>query len=177
MFVSAAQSPAKETSFQQKNHASFTQSNRFSLGLTGLTFFKCLFFLCSGCGVPQLYVFVEASCVQVSVGQEHVTCLSLLADLAQQFTIPPTVDEQSAEPGFETSEVANQIEVFRSFDDIRAGSFRYVTASGKFPFVGGGGDMPLVTGLEGTLTQGGNKSHCFPVGFAVKCFVLPPNSN
>lgn len=120
---------------------------------------------------------MEASCVQVSVGQEHVTCLSLLADLAQQFTIPPTVDEQSAEPGFETSEVANQTEVFKSFDDIRAGSFRYVTASGKFPFVGGGGDMPLVTGLEGTLTQGGNKSHCFPVGFAVKCFVLSPNSN
>ena len=107
---------------------------------------------------------MEASCVQVSVGQEHVTCLSLLADLAQQFTIPPTVDAQSAEPGFETSEVANQTEVFKSFDDIRAGSFRYVTASGKFPFVEGGGDMPLVTGLEGTLTQGGNKISLFSCG-------------
>ena len=107
-------------------------------GLTYFSFFNCLLFLCSGCGVPQLYVFVEASYVQVSVGQEHVTCLSLLADLAQQFTIPPTMDEQSAEPGFESSAVANHTEVFKSFDDIRAGSFRYVTASGKFPFVGEG---------------------------------------
>ena len=107
---------------------------------------------------------MEASYVQVSVGQEHVTCLSLLADLAQQFTIPPTMDEQSAEPGFESSAVANHTEVFKSFDDIRAGSFRYVTASGKFPFVGGGGDMPLVTGLEGTLTQGGNKISLFSCG-------------
>ena len=82
---------------------------------------------------------MEANCVQISVGQEHVTCLSLLTDLAQMFTIPQTADEQSAEPGFETSEVANNTEVFKSFDDIRAGSFRYVTASGKFPFVGGRG--------------------------------------
>lgn len=84
---------------------------------------------------------MEASCVQVSVGQEDVTCLSLLADLAQQFTIPPTTDEESVGPGFDTSEVANHTEVFKSFDDIRAGSFRYVTASGKFPFVGGGGEV------------------------------------
>ena len=82
---------------------------------------------------------MEASYVQVSVGQEHVTCLSLLADLAQQFTIPPTVDEQLGEPCFETSKVESHTELFKSFDDIRAGSFRYVTASGKFPFVVGGG--------------------------------------
>ena len=107
-------------------------------GLTYFSFFNCLLFLCSGCGVPQLYVFVEANCVQISVGQEHVTCLSLLTDLAQMFTIPPTADEESAEPVFETSEVTNYTELFKSFDDIRAGSFRYIPASGKFPFLGEG---------------------------------------
>ena len=41
--------------------------------------------------------------------------------------------------------------------------------------------MPLVTGLERTLSQGkqlgsrGNKTYCFPVASSVKCFVLPPN--
>ena len=78
-----------------------------------------------------MYAFVEAGYIQISVGQEHVTCLSLMAELAQQFTSPPTVTKQTAEAGARTSDVPDHVEVFQSFDDIRAGSFRYVTASGK----------------------------------------------
>ena len=89
----------------------------------------------SGCGLPQLYAVVEAGYVQIDVGQEHVTCLSLLADLAQQFTSPPMVKKQAAEAGDGSSdnarEDAEHVVLFQSFDDIRAGCFRYVTASGK----------------------------------------------
>lgn len=91
--------------------------------------------LVSGCGVPQLYAVVEAGYVQVDVGQEHVTCLSLLADLAQQFASPPAVKKQAAEAGTESSDHAHEVPepvvLYQSFDDIRAGCFRYVTASGK----------------------------------------------
>lgn len=88
-------------------------------------------FVYSGCGLPQLYAFVEAGCVQISVGQEHVTCLSLLAELSEQLTSPPRASKQAAEAGAERSEVTDHVALHQSFDDIRAGSFRYVTASGK----------------------------------------------
>ncbi len=91
--------------------------------------------LFSGCGLPQLYAVVEADYVQIDVGQEHVTCLSLLADLAQQFTTPPTVKKQAADAGTESGDHAHELPepvvLYQSFDDIRAGCFRYVTASGK----------------------------------------------
>ena len=89
----------------------------------------------SGCGLPQLYAFVEAGYIQVSVGQEHVTCLSLLTELAQQFTSAPTVSKPAAEAGAKRSEVTERDALVQSFDDIRAGSFRYVTASGKQTFI------------------------------------------
>ena len=85
----------------------------------------------SGYGFPQLYVFVEASCVQISVGQEHVTCLKLLSDLAEQFTSPSTANEQPAGTGTRKTERTDPIALFESYDDIRAGAFRYVTAPGK----------------------------------------------
>lgn len=50
----------------------------------------------SGCGLPQLYAVVEAGFVQVDVGQEQVTCLSLLAEMSQQFTSPPGVKNQTS---------------------------------------------------------------------------------
>ena len=91
----------------------------------------------SGCGLPQLYAVLEAGCVQIDVGQEHVTCLSLLAELSQQFTSSPAVKKQAAEAGAESSdrarEVPQQVVLYQSFDDIRAGCFRYVTASGNLP--------------------------------------------
>ena len=69
------------------------------------------------------------------MGQEHVTCLSLLADLAKQFTSPPMVRKETADSGTERSdlspEVPEPVLLYESFDDIRAGCFRYVTASGK----------------------------------------------
>ena len=89
----------------------------------------------SGCGLPQLYAVIEAGFVQIDVGQEHVTCLSLLADLAQQFTSPPTVNKETDESGVQSSdharEVPEQVVLFESFDDIRAGCFRCVTATGN----------------------------------------------
>ena len=89
----------------------------------------------SGYGLPQLYAVVEAGYVQIDVGQEHVKCLSLLAELSQQFTNPPAVKKQAAEAGAESSgharEVPEQVVLYQSFDDIRAGCFRYVTASGN----------------------------------------------
>ena len=93
--------------------------------------FPCLAGLCSGCGLPQLYAFVEAGYVQISVGQEHVNCLSLLAELAQQFTSAPTANGQPADTGVERSEESGHLALSQSFDDIRAGSFRFVTASSK----------------------------------------------
>lgn len=74
---------------------------------------------------------MEAGCVQISVGQEHVTCLSLLAELPQTFTSPSTVEGRAEKPDSEKSEAPDHTSLLRSFDDIRAGSFRYVTASGK----------------------------------------------
>lgn len=106
----------------------------FLIGFYGA---KIRFFasLVSGCGLPQLYAVVEAGYVQIDVGQEHVTCLSLLADLAQQFTSPPTVKKEAAEVGTECSghahELPEPVMLYESFDDIRAGCFKYVTASGK----------------------------------------------
>lgn len=100
---------------------------------------KTASFFCpvSGCGLPQLYAVLEAGYVQIDVGQEHVTCLSLLAELSQQFTSPPAVKKQ-AEVGAESSdqsrEVPEQVVLYQSFDDIRAGCFRYVTASGNAIF-------------------------------------------
>lgn len=89
----------------------------------------------SGCGLPQLYAVLEAGCVQIDVGQEHVKCLSLLAELSQQFTNPPAVKKQAAEAGAESSdhehEVPGQVVLSQSFDDIRAGCFKYVTTSGN----------------------------------------------
>ncbi|XP_068695500.1 intermembrane lipid transfer protein VPS13B-like isoform X2 [Montipora foliosa] len=82
----------------------------------------------SGYGFPQLYVFVEASCVQISVGQEHVTCLKLLSDLAEEFTSPSTANEQPAGTGTRKTDRTDPIALFESYDDIRAGAFRYVTA-------------------------------------------------
>lgn len=67
-----------------------------------------------------------------------MTCLSLLAELSQQFTSPPVVKKQAAEAGAESSdqsrEVPEQVVLYQSFDDIRAGCFRYVTASGNAIF-------------------------------------------
>lgn len=64
-----------------------------------------------------------------------MTCLSLLAELAKQFTSPPMVKRESAEAGTErtdlSQEVPEPVMLHQSFDDIRAGCFRYVTASGK----------------------------------------------
>ena len=64
-----------------------------------------------------------------------MTCLSLLAELSQQFTSPPAVKKQAAEAGADSSdyarEVPEQVVLYQSFDDIRAGCFRYVTASGN----------------------------------------------
>ena len=89
----------------------------------------------SGCGLPQLYADVEAGYVQVDVGQEHVTCLSLLAELSQQFTSPPAVKKEASEVGAGDSDDAREgpehAVLYQSFDDIRAGCFRYVTASGN----------------------------------------------
>lgn len=89
----------------------------------------------SGCGLPQLYAVVEAGFVQVDVGQEQVTCLSLLAEMSQQFTSPPGVKNQTSKAGAESSdharEVPERVVLHQSFDDIRAGCFRYVTASGN----------------------------------------------
>lgn len=82
-----------------------------------------------------MYAVLEAGYVQVDVGQEHVTCLGLLTDLSQQFTSPPAVrkkasvaDTQSSDHGHEVPE---HVVLYQSFDDIRAGCFRYVTASGN----------------------------------------------
>lgn len=62
-------------------------------------------------------------------------CLSLLAELSQQFTNPLAVKKQAAEAGAESSdhehEVPEQVVLYQSFDDIRAGCFKYVTASGN----------------------------------------------
>ena len=89
----------------------------------------------SGCGLPQVYAVLEAGYVQVDVGQEHVTCLSLLADLSQQFTSPPVVRKKASVADTQGSvhghEVPEHVVLYQSFDDIRAGSFRYVTASGN----------------------------------------------
>lgn len=74
---------------------------------------------------------METGYVQINVGQEHVNCLSLLAELAQQFTSPPTANGQSEDTGIERSEESGHLALFQSFDDIRAGSFRFVTASSK----------------------------------------------
>ena len=93
--------------------------------------FPCLAGLHSGCGLPQLYAFVEAGYVQISVGQEHVNCLNLLAELAQQFTSPPTANGHSEDTGAKKSVESGNLPLFQSFDDIRAGSFRFVTASSK----------------------------------------------
>ena len=69
------------------------------------------------------------------MGQEHVTCLSLLADLAKQFTSPSTIQKETAEAGTESTDLSQKVPepvvLYQSFDDIRAGCFRYVTASGK----------------------------------------------
>lgn len=85
----------------------------------------------SGRGFPQLYVFVEAVCLQIMVGQEHVTCLKLLSDFAQQFASLSAADEQSAEIGTKKNDLTEYVASFETYDDIRAGPFRYVTASGK----------------------------------------------
>ena len=94
-----------------------------------------LVFLASGRGIPQLYAVIEAGFVQVDVGQEHVTCLSVLADLAKQFFSPTTVNQEMEEHCVHKSDLTpvkpEGVVLFESFDDIRAGCFRYVTASGN----------------------------------------------
>ena len=94
-----------------------------------------LVFLASGRGIPQLYAVIEAGFVQVDVGQEHVTCLSVLADLAKQFFSPTTVNQEMEEHCVHKSDLTpvkpERVVLFESFDDIRAGCFRYVTASGN----------------------------------------------
>ena len=65
------------------------------------------------------------------VGQEHVTCLKLLSDFAQQFASLSAADEQSAEIGTKKNDLSEYVASFETYDDIRAGPFRYVTASGK----------------------------------------------
>ena len=93
------------------------------------------FFPLSGCGLPQLYAVVEAGYVQIDVGQEQVTCLSVLAEMSHQFTSPPGLKNETSEAGTESSEHAREVPervvLHQSFDDIRAGCFRYVTASGN----------------------------------------------
>lgn len=89
------------------------------------------FFFSSGCGFPQLYVFVEAAYLQIMVGQEHVTCLKLLSDLAKQFTSLSAADEQPAKTATKKNDFTQDMASFETYDDIRAGPFRYVTASGK----------------------------------------------
>lgn len=78
-----------------------------------------------------MYVFVEAVCLQIMVGQEHVTCLKLLSDFAQQFASLSAADEQSAEIVTKKNDLTEYVVSFETYDDIRAGPFRYVTASGK----------------------------------------------
>ena len=96
------------------------------------SFLFCPFFcFSSGCGFPQLYVFVEAACLQIMVGQEHVTCLKLLSDLAKQFTSLSAADEQPAKTATKKNDFTQDMASFETYDDIRAGPFRYVTASGK----------------------------------------------
>lgn len=89
----------------------------------------------SGCGLPQVYAVLEAGYVQVDVGQEHVTCLGLLAELSQQFTSPPAARKKASKADTQSSdhgrEVPERVVLYQSFDDIRAGCFRYVTASGN----------------------------------------------
>lgn len=89
----------------------------------------------SGCGLPQVYAVLEAGYVQVDVGQEHVTCLGLLAELSQQFTSPPALKKKASEADTQGSnhghEMLEHVVLYQSFDDIRAGCFRYVTASGN----------------------------------------------
>ena len=79
---------------------------------------------------------MEARFVQVDVGQEHVTCLSLLADLVEKVTSLFTVKQETEEPGILhksefSPEKPERVVLFESFDDIRAGCFRYITMSGK----------------------------------------------
>ena len=89
----------------------------------------------SGCGLPQINAVLEAGYVQVDVGQEQVTCFGLLAELSQQFTGPPVVRNKSSEADTQSSdhgrEVPERVVLYQSFDDIRAGCFKYVTASGN----------------------------------------------
>ena len=82
------------------------------------------FLMSSGLGMPQIYLSLDASYLQMDVGQEHVKCLSLLSELLQS----QEGDNQNELVESESQPVSAAVE--HSIDDLRAGSFQYMTASG-----------------------------------------------
>ena len=82
------------------------------------------FLMSSGLGMPQIYLSLDASYLQMDVGQEHVKCLSLLSELLQS----QEGDNQNELVESESQPVSADVE--HSIDDLRAGSFQYMTASG-----------------------------------------------
>ena len=110
-----------------------------------VTFLFFLYYAFSGRGLPHLYASLDAAFLQIDFGQEHVTCLSILASVMQRFvSAPPTPTGSEPTGEFRTDSLDHAHEgpeflvLSQSFDDIRAGCFKYITDSG--------GDVVCLTG-------------------------------
>ena len=75
--------------------------------------------------MPQIYLSLDVSYLQVNFGQAHLRCLNLLSDVLR--TDEVSNQEELADPGLPPEVAA----VTHSFDDLRAGSFTYVTVAGE----------------------------------------------